>query len=63
MLTALFIIRRTFLLVGVMTVTALLLFGGGPFAHAATFIVNSTADAVDATPGDGVCATARVTNN
>jgi len=27
-------------------------------AHAATFNVNSTADAVDAAPGDGVCATA-----
>ncbi|HEV7730665.1 MAG TPA: right-handed parallel beta-helix repeat-containing protein [Candidatus Binatia bacterium] len=27
-------------------------------AHAATFVVNSTADAVDATPGDGSCATA-----
>ena len=28
-----------------------------PVGHAATFAVNSTADAVDATPGDGVCAT------
>jgi CSLREA domain-containing protein len=27
-------------------------------AHAATFTVNSTADAVDANPGDGVCVTA-----
>ncbi len=27
-------------------------------AHAATFVVNSTADAVDATPGNGTCATA-----
>jgi CSLREA domain-containing protein/LPXTG-motif cell wall-anchored protein len=29
-----------------------------PNAQAATFTVNSTADAVDATPGNGVCATA-----
>lgn len=32
-----------------------------PAATAATFTVNSTADAVDATPGDGVCATATAT--
>jgi len=34
--------------------------GAGPtsVAHAATITVNSTADAVDAAPGDGVCATA-----
>lgn len=34
--------------------------GPGPVlvAHAATFTVNSTADAVDTAPGDGVCATA-----
>lgn len=51
MLTALFIIRRTVLLVGVVTVTALLLFGGGPLAHAATFTVNSAADAVGASLG------------
>jgi large repetitive protein len=30
-------------------------------AHAAPFTVNSTMDAVDATPGDGVCATAAAT--
>jgi CSLREA domain-containing protein len=30
-------------------------------ARAATFIITSTADAVDATPGDGVCATAAAT--
>jgi CSLREA domain-containing protein len=35
---------------------ALLLFGGAELAHAATFTVNSTADAVDTNPGDGVCA-------
>src|SRR5437773_2640657 len=29
-----------------------------PVAHAATFTVDSTVDAVDAAPGDGVCATA-----
>jgi len=29
-----------------------------PVAHAATFTVNSTADAVDASPGNGTCATA-----
>ena len=35
------------------------LFGGErPPAHAASFTVNSTADAVDANPGDGVCAAA-----
>src|SRR5690606_38888623 len=27
-------------------------------AHAATFTVNNTADAPDANPGDGICATA-----
>jgi large repetitive protein len=31
---------------------------GAPAAHAATYSVNSTADAVDAAPGDGSCATA-----
>jgi CSLREA domain-containing protein len=37
------------------------LIGGVVFvtpAHAAAFTVNNTSDAVDATPGDGVCATA-----
>ena len=32
--------------------------GGVPAAHAATFTVESQTDAVDANPGDGVCATA-----
>ncbi|HVO25627.1 MAG TPA: choice-of-anchor Q domain-containing protein [Candidatus Margulisiibacteriota bacterium] len=32
-------------------------FGVVPRAWAATFVVNSTADAVDVAPGDGVCAT------
>jgi CSLREA domain-containing protein len=32
--------------------------GPAPAAHAANFTVNSTADAVDASPGDGECATA-----
>jgi len=35
---------------------ALLLAGGGSVAQAATFTVNSTADTVDTTPGNGVCA-------
>ena len=43
------------ILIGI-TLTAGLLLGIG--AEAATFTVNSTADAVDAAPGDGVCATA-----
>jgi CSLREA domain-containing protein len=32
-----------------------MLWGGGEGAHAASFTVNSTADAVDASPGDGSC--------
>ncbi len=36
----------------------LLLLTQGQSAHAATFTVNSTADAVDAAPGNGACATA-----
>lgn len=32
--------------------------GRAPLAGAASFVVNSTLDAVDANPGDGVCATA-----
>jgi CSLREA domain-containing protein len=39
-------------------VLALLVAALGSAAQAATFTVNSTADAVDAHPGDGVCATA-----
>src|ERR1700675_908151 len=35
-----------------------LCFGVAAGARAANFTVTSTADAVDATPGDGVCATA-----
>ncbi len=35
---------------------ALLLSGGGTLAHAAIFTANSPADAVDANPGNGVCA-------
>jgi len=31
---------------------------GSPLSHAATFAVNSTADALDANPGDGICETA-----
>lgn len=34
------------------------LFGASQNVSAATFVVNSTTDAVDATPGDGACATA-----
>lgn len=36
----------------------LLLMGGANHAHAATFTVNSTADTVDAAPGDGACSDA-----
>ena len=35
-----------------------LLLGASAVAHAATFTVDITADAVDAVPGDGICATA-----
>jgi hypothetical protein len=45
-------------LLSVLAVIALLFFGANRPAHAATFTVNSTADAVDAHPGDGVCADA-----
>jgi CSLREA domain-containing protein len=38
--------------------TALLLFVGSGSVYAAPFVVNSTADAVDVNPGDGVCADA-----
>jgi CSLREA domain-containing protein len=37
-------------------VLAPLLFGSARVAHAAAFTVNSTADAVDANPGNGICA-------
>lgn len=40
------------------TIVALSVFAVAGTAHAATFAVNSTADAVDATPGNGVCAAA-----
>lgn len=41
---------------GVMAPLLVLLAGGGEIAHAANFTVNSTADAVDANPGNGLCA-------
>ena len=45
--------------VGVLAILlALLLVSGGQPAHAVGFTVDSTADVVDASPGDGVCATA-----
>src|SRR5262245_44034272 len=46
------------LLVRAMLAAGFLLAARLPAAQAATFTVNSTADAVDAHPGDGVCATA-----
>jgi CSLREA domain-containing protein len=48
-------IRRILLLVGGLTGLGVLT---GCFPGAQTFVVNSTADEVDAAPGDGVCATA-----
>lgn len=42
----------------VILLAAAVLFAPPRPAHAATFTVNSTADAVDASPGNGVCATA-----
>jgi len=39
-------------------IAALIIVSTPGFAAAATFVVNSTADAVDAAPGDGACATA-----
>jgi len=45
------------LLLGLAALVAFLLVPRAP-ASAATFTVNSTADAVDASPGNGVCATA-----
>ncbi|MBE2201577.1 MAG: CSLREA domain-containing protein [Anaerolinea sp.] len=42
----------------VILLAAAVLFAPPRPAHAATFTVNSTADAVDANPGNGVCATA-----
>jgi len=45
-------------LVGILALVALLLAGEGQLAHATGFTVDSTADAVDVSPGDGVCATA-----
>src|SRR2546428_14046004 len=47
------ILRASVAVVGLLWPLAL----GGP-AHAATFVVNSTDDVVDAAPGDGVCETA-----
>lgn len=48
--------RRQLWLLSVLAVVALLLLDGNQSAYAATFTVNSTADAVDTNPGDGVCA-------
>lgn len=42
----------------VLLAAALLLLSSTPAVQAATFTVNSTTDAVDASPGNGVCATA-----
>ena len=50
--------RQPFGLISALVIGALLLIGSGPFAHAATFVVNSTADTVDVNPGNGVCADA-----
>ncbi|MGD9765682.1 MAG: choice-of-anchor Q domain-containing protein [Candidatus Binatia bacterium] len=41
-----------------LAITVFLVASGASPAHAATFAVDSTADAIDATPGDGACATA-----
>jgi len=46
------------LLLAVATLAAAASAGSGQPAYAATFVVNSTTDAVDANPGNGVCATA-----
>src|SRR5579864_6552015 len=50
-----------FLLVLVISVLAMAQWSGRTVvmaAHSVTFAVNSTADALDATPGDGICDTA-----
>lgn len=54
------LLAKRLLLLSMAALAAGLGLGIGPVlvAHAATFTVNSTADAVDAALGDGVCATA-----
>ena len=43
---------------GIFVLTGLIVLTGAARVDAATFVVNSTADEVDLTPGDGVCLTA-----
>ena len=50
-------LRRTATILGLLALIALGGFSPGPVAGASTFTVNSTADAVDAVPGDGICDT------
>lgn len=50
--------RRAWLVAGAMLLTTIVAVAGAPPAEAATFVVDSTADTSDATPGDGVCADA-----
>jgi CSLREA domain-containing protein/uncharacterized repeat protein (TIGR02543 family) len=50
--------RQQLRVLSVLAVIALLFFSANRPAHAATFTVNSTADAVDTAPGNGVCADA-----
>ncbi len=49
--------RRNFAIVAALF-AVFCIFNTSSNVYAATFVVNSTTDAVDATPGDGVCATA-----
>ena len=50
--------KKALLRVGMPFILAIFMLMGAPVSWGATFTVNSTADAVDANLGDGVCATA-----
>ena len=50
--------KKALLRIGIPFVLTIFMLMSAPDSWGATFTVNSTADAVDATLGDGICATA-----
>lgn len=57
MITPRYLFQRTFLFAILAPILALCLYSFSINANAAEFSVNDTNDAVDANPGDGICAT------